>query len=148
MDPPYQVVSLPDSPSILDRQRLTQAVVRKSRFFSILASSRTPRSSLRTSSTPRIALLLNAAQVAVSKQQSKKTDRRIAHQGFQAGRGALKNRQFKVNKPKLRKRTPKPGEPGEVEIPDSEAMHKGGRHVDRMLEILNRQGVDSSDTGV
>jgi transposase-like protein len=81
-------------------------------------------------------LLMSAAQVAGPKQQGKKTDREIAYHGSQAGRVALKERQLKVTKPRLRKKAPKPGEAGEVEIPAYEAMRKDGRLVDRMLEIL------------
>ena len=81
-------------------------------------------------------LLMSAAQVAGPKRQGKKTDREIAYHGSQAGRVALKERQIRVTKPRLRKKAPKPGEAGEVEIPAYEAMRKDGRLADRMLEIL------------
>jgi transposase-like protein len=81
-------------------------------------------------------LLMSAASVAGPKQQGKKADRDIAYHGSQAGRVALKERQLRVTKPRLRKKSPQPGEAGEVEIPAYEAMRKDGRLADRMLAIL------------
>jgi putative transposase len=54
----------------------------------------------------------------------------------QKGRVALAERELNVDKPGLRRKNPKPGEPGEVEIPASKAMREDGRLADRMLEIL------------
>jgi len=48
----------------------------------------------------------------------------------------LRERQLRVEKPRLRRKNPQEGEPGEVEIPAYEAMRKDGRLADRMLEIL------------
>jgi transposase-like protein len=81
-------------------------------------------------------LLMSAAAVAGPKQQGKKTGRDIAYHGSQAGRVALKERQLRVTKPRLRRKRPQPGEAGEVEIPAYEAMRKDRRLADRMLEIL------------
>jgi putative transposase len=81
-------------------------------------------------------LLMSAAGIAGPKQQGKKADRDIAYHGSQTGRVALKERQLRVTKPRLRKRNPEPGESGEVEIPAYEAMRKDSRLADRMLEIL------------
>jgi transposase-like protein len=81
-------------------------------------------------------LLMSAASVAGPKQQGKKADRDIAYHGSQAGRVALKERQLRVRKPRLRRKSPGHGEAGEVEIPAYEAMRKDGRLADRMLEIL------------
>jgi transposase-like protein len=81
-------------------------------------------------------LLMSAAQLAGPKQQGKKIDRDIAYHGSQTGRVALKERQLRVTKPRLRKKAPKPGEAGEVEIPAYEAMRKDRRLAERMLEIL------------
>jgi hypothetical protein len=81
-------------------------------------------------------LLMSAAAVAGPKQQGKKAGRDIAYHGSQTGRVALKERQLRVTKPRLRKKAPRPGEAGEVEIPAYEAMRKDGRLADRMLEIL------------
>jgi transposase-like protein len=81
-------------------------------------------------------LLMSAAGVGGPKQQGKKNDRDVVYHGSQAGRVALRERQLGVEKPRLRRRDPTPGEPGEVEIPAYEAMRKDGRLADRMLEIL------------
>jgi transposase-like protein len=81
-------------------------------------------------------LLMSAQQAAGPKQQGKKTDREVVYHGSQTGRVALKERQLRVQKPRLRRKNPQPGEPGEVEIPAYEAMRKDARLADRMLEIL------------
>jgi transposase-like protein len=81
-------------------------------------------------------LLMSAEAVAGPKQQGKKAGREIAYHGSQPGRVALRERQLRVRKPRLRKKSPRPGEAGEVEIPAYEAMRKDGRLADRMLEIL------------
>lgn len=62
-------------------------------------------------------LQMSAEQLVGPKQQGKRTDRDVAYHGTQPGRVALKERQLRVDKPRLRrKKTPK-GETGEVEIP-------------------------------
>ena len=81
-------------------------------------------------------LLMSAAAVAGPKQQGKKAGRDIAYHGSQPGRVALRERQLRVDKPRLRRKAPKEGEAGEVEIPAYEAMRKDGRLADRMLEVL------------
>jgi transposase-like protein len=83
-------------------------------------------------------LQMSAAQIAGPKQQGKRTQREadIAYHGSQTGRVALKERQLRVNKPRLRKRQTVPGESGEVDIPAYAAMQKDGRLADRMLEIM------------
>jgi len=86
--------------------------------------------------TIQTVLQMSAEQLAGPKQQGKKADRDIAYHGTQAGRVALRDRQLRVDKPRLRRKDPKPGESGEVEIPAYEAMRKGERLADRMLEIL------------
>ena len=48
----------------------------------------------------------------------------------------MKERQLKVDKPRLRKKRPSAGESGEVAVPAYEAIGKDGRLADRMLEIL------------
>jgi hypothetical protein len=62
-------------------------------------------------------LLMSAEAVAGPKQQGKRADREIAYHGRQAGRVALKERQLRVTRPRLRKKKPRPGEAGEIEIP-------------------------------
>ena len=81
-------------------------------------------------------LQMSAAQLAGPKQQGKWTDRDIAYHGTQKGRVALKERQLRVDKPRLRKRQHLPGEPGEVDIPAYAALQKDERLADRMLDIM------------
>jgi transposase-like protein len=82
-------------------------------------------------------LLMSAEQVAGPKQRGKRDESRKVHWfGSQPGRVALSDRQLKVRKPRLRRKTKKAGRSGEVAIPAYEAMHKDDRLGDRMLEIL------------
>ena len=81
-------------------------------------------------------LQMSAAQIAGPKQQGKRAEREIAYHGKQAGRVALKERQLRVEKPRLRKKRRGEGEPGEVEIPAYAAMQKDQRLADRMLDIM------------
>lgn len=60
----------------------------------------------------------------------------MVYHGSQPGRVALRERQLRVEKPRLRRGEPRDGGPGEVEIPAYEAMRKDGRLAARMLEIL------------
>lgn len=139
----YQVVPLPDSPSALDPKRLAQVLAQDGQLLlpllDLIENAQAAVDDLidvMGRATIEAVLLMSAAQLAGPKQQGKKTDREIAYHGSQAGRVALKERQLKVTKPRLRKKAPKPGETGEVEIPAYEAMRKDGRLADRMLEIL------------
>jgi len=139
----YQVVSLPDSPSAVDPQRLAQVLAQDGQLLlpmlDLIENAQAAVDDLidvMGRATIEAVLLMSAAQVAGPKRQGKKTDREIAYHGSQAGRVALKERQIRVTKPRLRKKAPKPGEAGEVEIPAYEAMRKDGRLADRMLEIL------------
>ena len=81
-------------------------------------------------------LQMSAAQLAGPKQQGKRTEREIVYHGTQKGRVALKERQLRVDKPRLRKKRREEGEGGEVEIPAYTAMQKDARLADRMLEIM------------
>ena len=81
-------------------------------------------------------LQMSAQQLAGPKQQGKRTDRDVAYHGRQPGRVALKERQLRVDKPRLRRKTPGKGQTGEVEIPAYAAMQKDVRLADRMLEIM------------
>jgi transposase-like protein len=139
----YHVVSLPDSPSPLDPKRLAQVLAQDGQLLlpmlDLIENAQTAIDDLidvMGRATIEAVLLMSAAQIAGPKQQGKKADRDIAYHGSQDGRVALKERQLRVTKPRLRKKTPKPGEIGEVEIPAYEAMCKDGRLADRMLEIL------------
>jgi putative transposase len=81
-------------------------------------------------------LQMSAAQLGGPKQQGKRTERDIAYHGTQKGRVALKERQLRVDKPRLRKRRRVPGELSEVEIPAYAALQKDERLADRMLDIM------------
>ena len=139
----YQVVSLPDKSSALDPKRLAQVLAQEGQLLlpmlDLIENAQAAVDDLidvMGRATIEAVLLMSAAQVAGPKQQGKKSDRDLAYHGSQAGRVALKERQLKVTKPRLRKKAPKPDETGEVEIPAYEAMRKDGRLADRMLEIL------------
>jgi putative transposase len=139
----YHVIPLPDSSSALDQQRLAQVLAQDGQLLlpmlDLIENAQVAIDDLidvMGRATIEAVLLMSAAQVAGPKQQGKKTDRDIAYHGSQAGRVALKERQLKVTKPRLRKKAATPGEAGEVEIPAYEAMRKDGRLADRMLEIL------------
>lgn len=81
-------------------------------------------------------LQMSAAHLAGPKQQGKRTDREVVYHGTQPGRVALKERQLRVDKPRLRKRRRADGESGEVEVPAYAALQKDARLADRMLEIM------------
>ena len=81
-------------------------------------------------------LLMSAAGLAGPKQQGKKSDRDIVYHGSQKGRVPLRERELRVDKPRLRRKNPPPGEPGEVEIPASKAIRENSGLADRMLQIL------------
>lgn len=81
-------------------------------------------------------LQMSARQLAGPRQQGRKSDRDVVYHGTQPGRVKLKERQLRVDKPRLRKKQPAEGEPGEVEIPAYAAMHDDQRLSDRMLDIL------------
>ena len=139
----YHVVPLPDSPSALDQHHLAQVLAQDGQLLlpmlDLIENAQLAIDDLidvMGRATIEAVLLMSAAQVAGPKQQGKKADRDVAYHGSQAGRVALKERQIRVIKPRLRKKAAKPGEAGEVEIPAYEAMRKGGRLADRMLEIL------------
>ena len=82
-------------------------------------------------------LQMSAEQVAGPKEQGRRdADRELYWHGVQAGRVALKERQLRVAKPRLRKKQPRAGEPGEVEIPAYTALAADQRLADRMLELV------------
>ena len=81
-------------------------------------------------------LQMSAEQLAGPRQQGKSADREIVYHGTQKGRVSLKERQLRVDKPRLRKRVRTPGESGEVDIPAYTALGKDGRLADRMLQIM------------
>jgi putative transposase len=83
-------------------------------------------------------LKMSAEEVAGKRQQGKASDRPFYWHGTQSGRVALAERQLRVDKPRLRKRKPAPGEQAEVEIPAYEALRKDHRLADRVLDIMLR----------
>ena len=116
----YHVVSFPDSPSALDHQHLAQVLAQDGQLLlpmlDLIENAQVAIDDLidvMGRATIEAVLLMSAAQFAGPKQQGKKTDRDIAYHGSKAGRVALKERQIRVTKPRLRKKATKPGETGE-----------------------------------
>lgn len=83
-------------------------------------------------------LRMSAEGVAGPRQQGRKSDRDVYWHGSQPGRVALRERQLRVEKPRLRKKSPQAGQTAELEIPVYEAMRKDAKLADRMLAILMR----------
>jgi putative transposase len=79
-------------------------------------------------------LELSARQVAGAPQQGKAREGDIGWHGTQRGRVYLKERQLRVNKPRLRRKGRGPGK--EVPVPAYEALQKETATGERMLEIL------------
>ena len=79
-------------------------------------------------------LELSAMQVAGPPQQGKTRQTDIVWHGTQPGRVALKERQLRVNKPRLRKKGR--GANKEIPIPAYQAMQQDAHTGERMLEIL------------
>jgi putative transposase len=139
----YHVVSTQDTRSALNSRDVAQFLSKGGQFLlpilDLLADAECAIDDLidvMGRATIEAVLLMSAAQVAGPKQQGKKADRDIAYHGSQAGRVFLRERQLRVEKPRLRRKISQEGEPGEVEIPAYEAMRKDGPLADRMLEIL------------
>jgi putative transposase len=139
----YQIVDRPDSRSALDPARLATLLAKDGQLLlpllDLIEHAQAAVDDLvdvMGRATIEAVLLMSAEAVAGPKQQGRKADRDVAYHGSQTGRVALKERQLRVDKPRLRKKSPQPGEIGEVEIPAYEAMRKDGRLADRMLEIL------------
>jgi putative transposase len=139
----YQVVPPSDRRATIDPRRLAEVLAQNGQLLlpmlDLIENAQYAVDELidvMGRATIEAVLLMSAAQVAGPKQQGKKADRDIAYHGSQTGRVALKERQLQVQKPRLRRKNPLPGESGEVEIPAYEAMCKDGRLADRMLEIL------------
>ena len=79
-------------------------------------------------------LELSARQVAGAPQQGKARDGDIGWHGTQRGRVYLKERQLRVNKPRLRRKGRGAGK--EVPVPVYEALRKEKATGERMLQIL------------
>lgn len=139
----YQIVDLPDSPGPFDSQKLAQVLVKDQQLLlpmlDLIEHAEVAIDDLINvmgRATIEAVLLMSAQQVAGPKQQGKKTERQVVYHGRQEGRVALRERQLRVTKPRLRKKSPQPGEPGEVEVPAYEALRKDARLADRVLDIL------------
>jgi putative transposase len=139
----YQIVDRPDSRSTLDPAKLATLLAEEGQLLlpllDLIEHAEAAVDDLidvMGRATIEAVLLMSAAQVAGPKQQGKKAERDIAYHGSQAGRVALRERQLRVEKPRLRRKNPQEGESGEVEIPAYQAMRKDGRLADRMLGIL------------
>jgi len=139
----YHVVSTQDSPSTLDSKALAGLLARDGQLLlpmlDLIENAQVAIDDLidvMGRATIEAVLLMSAAGLAGPKRQGKKSDRDVVYHGTQKGRVALKERELNVDKPRLRKKDPKPGEPGEVEIPAYKALRENGRLADRMLEIL------------
>jgi transposase-like protein len=143
MSEPYHVVSRADSRGTLDPQQLAQVLARNGQLLlpilDLIEHAEAAVDDLidvMGRATIEAVLLMSAQQVAGPKQQGKKSDRPVVYHGRQTGRVALKERQLRVTKPRLRQKTAQSGESGEVEIPAYQAMQKDARLADRMLDIL------------
>jgi putative transposase len=79
-------------------------------------------------------LELSARQVAGAPQQGKARDGDIGWHGTQRGRVYLKERQLRINKPRLRRKGRGAGK--EVSVPAYEALQKETATGERMLQIL------------
>lgn len=143
MSETYHVVSRTDSRGPLDSQRLADFLAKDGQLLlpmlDLIEHAEAAIDDLidvMGRATIEAVLLMSAQQAAGPKQQGKKSDRQVVYHGSQTGRVALKERQLRVTKPRLRKKAPQTGEPGEVEVPAYEAMRKDARLADRMLDIL------------
>jgi transposase-like protein len=143
MSQPYHVVSRADRLGTVDPQQLAQVLAQDGQLLlpmlDLIEHAEAAVDDLidvMGRATIEAVLLMSAAQAAGPNQPGRKTHRQVVDHGTQAGRVALKERQLRVRKPRLRKKDPKPGESGEVEIPAYEAMQEDTRLADRMLDIL------------
>ena len=139
----YHVVPAQDSPATLDTAALAAVLAKDGQLLlpvlDLLENAECALDDLidvMGRATIEAVLLMSAAQLAGPKQQGKKSDRDVVYHGSQKGRVPLRERELRVDKPRLRKKDPKPGEPGEVEIPAYKAIREHGGLADRMLQIL------------
>jgi putative transposase len=120
----YHVVSTQDSPSTLDSSALADVLAKDGQLLlpmlDLIENAQCAVDDLidvMGRATIEAVLLMSAAQLAGPKRQGKKSDRDVVYHGSQKGRVPLRERELRVDKPRLRKRAPKPGEPGEVRNP-------------------------------
>jgi putative transposase len=139
----YHVVSQADTPSALDSSALASFLAKDGQLLlpmlDLIQNAQCAIDDLidvMGRATIEAVLLMSAAQLAGPKQQGKKSDRDVVYHGSQKGRVPLKERELRVDKPRLRRKNPPEGEPGEVEIPAYKAIRENGGLAGRMLEIL------------
>ena len=114
----YQIVDRPDSRAALDPAKLAALLAKDGQLLlpmlDLIEHAEAAVDDLidvMGRATIEAVLLMSAAPVAGPKQQGKKADRDVAYHGSQAGRVALKERQLRVTKPRLRKKAPGPERP-------------------------------------
>lgn len=139
----YQIVSTADSTTPLDSQTLAEFLVKDGqlllRLVDLVEQAQTAIDEVidvMGRATIEAIHQMSAQELAGPKQQGKATPRDVVYHGSQTGRVALKERQLRVNMPRLRKKQVSAGETGEVEVPAYAALQKNARVADRMLEIL------------
>ena len=139
----YHVVSKHDIPAALDSAALAGFLANDGQFLlpmlDLIENAQCAVDDLidvMGRATIEAVLLMSAAGVAGPKQQGKKVDRDVVYHGSQKGRVPLRERELRVDKPRLRRKHPQPGEPAEVEIPAYAAIRQNGGLADRMLQIL------------
>lgn len=139
----YHVVSKHDIPATLDSAALAGFLAKDGQFLlpmlDLIENAECAVDDLidvMGRATIEAVLLMSAAGVAGPKQQGKKADRDVVYHGSQKGRVPLRERELRVDKPRLRRKNPSEGEPAEVEIPAYTAIRQNGGLADRMLQIL------------
>ena len=143
MSEPYHVVSKHDTPATLDSATIAEALAKDGQFLlPMLDLIETAQFAIEDlidvmgRATIEAVLKMSAAGVVGPKQQGKKSGRDVVYHGSQKGKVPLRERELRVDKPRLRRRNPQQGEPGEVEIPAYKAIRENGGLADRMLQIL------------
>ncbi|MDE2505995.1 MAG: IS256 family transposase, partial [Planctomycetota bacterium] len=139
----YQVSSQRNGPATVDSKALADVLAKDGQLLlpmlDLIENARCALDDLidvMGRATIEAVLLMSAATVAGPKQQGKKSDRDVVYHGSQKGRIPLSERELRVDKPRLRRKDAKSGEPGEVEIPAYKAIREHGGLADRMLQIL------------
>src|SRR5208283_3308491 len=115
----YHFVSTQDSPSTLVSSALADVLAKDGQLLlpmlDLIENAQCAiddRINVMGRATIEAVLLMRASQLAGPKQQGKKSDRDVVYHGSQKGRVPLRERELRVDKPRLRKKNPDPGEPG------------------------------------
>jgi hypothetical protein len=139
MDPRYQIVSTDSNHPLPESRELARFLAKDGLLLPMLDLVEQAQLAIDDlidvmgRATIEAVLQMSAAQLAGPRQQGKRTDRDMVYHGTQTGRVALRERQLRVDKPRLRKRRRAEGEAGEVEVPAYAALQKDARLADRML---------------